>query len=75
MEKIQIGETDSCPICHKFFKYRFTKWRLWDTPEGLWEVKMKFTHPECSNLMNRRDKLINELETVETELFWTKHLG
>jgi hypothetical protein len=70
--KIVIGDTDKCSICGKDFKYRFLKWRFPETPEGLWEIKMKTEHPECVSKVRKINRLKNEILDLEFELFRKK---
>jgi len=68
-DRLIIGETDKCTICNKDFKYTFTKWRFPETPEGLYEVKMKTEHLACRSLVRKIDKLKDEILNLEFELF------
>ena len=72
-DRLIIGETNKCSICNKDFKYRFPRWRFTDTPEGLWEVKMKTEHPACLSIVRKIDKLKDEILDLEFELFRKKN--
>jgi len=67
--RLIIGEPDKCSICGKDFKYRFPRWRFVDTPDGLWEVKMKTEHPACLTLIRKIDRLKDEILDLEFQLF------
>jgi hypothetical protein len=71
-DRLIIGETNKCTICNKDFKYTFTRWRFPETPEGLYEVKMKTEHPACLALVKKMDRLKDEIINLEFELFRKK---
>jgi hypothetical protein len=73
-DRLIIGETNKCSICGKDFKYRFLRWRFLNTPEGLYEIKMKTEHPECLSLVRKIEKLKSEVVELEYELFRKKDL-
>lgn len=72
MPRIVIGETNKCTVCNKDFKYSFTRWRFPETPEGLYEVRMKTEHPACLALVRKIDRLKDEILNLEFELFRKK---
>ena len=71
-DRLVIGETNKCTVCNKDFKYSFTRWRFPETPEGLYEVRMKTEHPACLALVRKIDRLKDEILNLEFELFRKK---
>lgn len=71
-DRIVIGEANKCTICNKDFKYSFPRWRFPETPEGLYEVRMKTEHPACLALVRKMDRLKDEMLNLEFELFRKK---
>jgi len=69
MEKIQIGETDSCPICRQHRKYTYG-WRY--TDDGLLEMSICTEHVECRRLLDKINKTREELRFLDMELFRKK---
>lgn len=71
-DRIVICKTNECTICGKEYKYSFPRWRFPETPEGLYEVKMKTEHPACLALTRKIEKLKNEIDKLQGEVLDTE---
>ena len=74
-ERIIICGENECSICGKEFKYSFPRWRFPETPEGLYEVRMKTEHPACISLVRKIERLKCEILDLEFELFRKKNFN
>jgi hypothetical protein len=70
--RISIKNTNECVVCGAEYKYRRLYWRDADTPDGLYEVKLRNSHLKCSNILEKMQKLKTELVDLEFELFCKK---
>jgi hypothetical protein len=71
-QMIKIHGENECAICGGEFNYTKTRFRDWNMPEGLYEVRFRVEHPSCRYLMNKLLKARNEMLDLEFELFCKK---